>query len=146
VDRFRLRAWINAVTLATPLGLGIARATGCARMPGPKGLVLAVGYRAPLPRAAAFTVGNVIIIRDERVLASSEVLAHEAGHATQWAACLGVVGFPILYAGASLWSLVLTGDVASRNIFERRAGLAQGGYRERPVRWRAANDPSSTAQ
>jgi len=29
---------------------------------------------------------------------------------------------------------VLTGDFGSRNIFERRAGLAEGGYTERPLR------------
>jgi hypothetical protein len=29
---------------------------------------------------------------------------------------------------------VLTGDFGSRNIFERRAGLTDGGYADRPLR------------
>ena len=36
-----------------------------------------------------------------------------------------------LTAGYSYW---LTGDFGSRNIFERRAGLADGGYTDRPLR------------
>jgi len=39
-----------------------------------------------------------------------------------------------LYGLASCWSLVLTGDPASRNVFERRAGLEDGSYVERPIR------------
>jgi hypothetical protein len=31
-------------------------------------------------------------------------------------------------------SWVLTGDFGSRNIFERRAGLTDGGYADRPLR------------
>jgi hypothetical protein len=38
---------------------------------------------------------------------------------------------------AAAWSWVRTGDPASRNLFERAAGLADGGYRERPLRRRA---------
>jgi hypothetical protein len=41
---------------------------------------------------------------------------------------------PVLYLAAAGWSWLRTGDFASRNVFERRAGLADGGYRERPVR------------
>jgi hypothetical protein len=40
----------------------------------------------------------------------------------------------LLYVLASAWSLLRTGDPASRNIFERLAGLADGGYTEHPVR------------
>ena len=32
------------------------------------------------------------------------------------------------------WSWLRTGDFASRNVFERNAGLAIGGCREHPVR------------
>ncbi len=104
-------------------------------MPGPRGLTLATGYRAALPRGAAFTVGNVIILRDERLVRRDRLLVHEERHATQWAACLGVIGFPLLYAVASIWSWTATGDFHSRNVFERWAGLSDGGYRERPPRW-----------
>jgi hypothetical protein len=69
-------------------------------------------------------------------LRRQRLLAHEERHATQWAACLGVLGFPLLYALASLWSWIATNDFHSQNPFERLAGLADGGYRERPVRWR----------
>jgi hypothetical protein len=41
---------------------------------------------------------------------------------------------PVAYVAAASWSWLRTGDFASRNAFERRAGLADGGYRERPVR------------
>ena len=39
-----------------------------------------------------------------------------------------------LYFTAAGVSWVLTGDFGSRNIFERRAGLADGGYADRPLR------------
>ncbi len=39
-----------------------------------------------------------------------------------------------LYFGAAGVSWVLTGDFGARNIFEQRAGLADGGYADRPLR------------
>ena len=46
-----------------------------------------------------------------------------------------LLGLPFLpaYALAAAWSMWRTGDPASRNVFERRASLALGGYIERPV-------------
>ncbi len=41
---------------------------------------------------------------------------------------------PVVYGVAAGWSWLRTGDVASGNVFEQRAGLAEGGYRERPLR------------
>jgi len=61
------------------------------------------------------------------------LVRHEMRHTVQYAWCLGVVMLP-LYGVASCWSLVLTGDPASRNVFERRAGLEDGSYVERPIR------------
>jgi hypothetical protein len=61
------------------------------------------------------------------------LLVHEARHSTQYAYCLGVV-MVALYLLAAAWSWLRTGDPASRNIFERLAGLADGGYTEHPVR------------
>ncbi|HEY6276458.1 MAG TPA: hypothetical protein VIX86_08995, partial [Streptosporangiaceae bacterium] len=61
------------------------------------------------------------------------LLTHEARHATQFACCGGVVMLPLYFLAAGL-SWLLTGDFGSRNIFERRAGLAEGGYAERPLR------------
>ena len=126
--RHRLRQVLNVVGLATPLGLAIARAGGAGRQPTrPDGLITAPGYRWPVPTAPAFTVGNVIIVRSGELLARERLVAHEARHAAQWAACGGVAFLP-LYALASAWSWWRTGDAFSRNVFERAAGLTDGGY------------------
>ena len=60
-----------------------------------------------------------------------ELLAHEERHAWQYVACLGLPFLP-LYAAAMAWSQLRTGDRASRNVFERHAGLDAGGYLPRP--------------
>jgi hypothetical protein len=39
-----------------------------------------------------------------------------------------------LYLAAAAVSWALTGDFGARNVFERRAGLADGGYTDRPLR------------
>jgi len=75
-------------------------------------------------------MGNVVLLRHERLLQRRRLLRHEERHATQWAWCLGIVGFPLLYGAASLWSLLRAGDYFSRNPFEVRAGLRDGGYRQ----------------
>ena len=134
IDRSRIRSVANMITLATPLGLLVARATNCQLAQGPRGLYFATGYAPAFPRAAAFTLGNVVILRDDRLLRRPHLLAHEERHSTQWACCLGLVGFPLLYGLACTWSIARTGDHFSRNTFERRAGLLAGGYREHPVR------------
>jgi hypothetical protein len=131
----RLRQVINMINLSTPLGLLIARAARARLVRGPDGLLIGFGYGLALPRNSAFTVGNVVLLRgDESVLVRRPILlAHEARHASQYAVCIGPLMWP-LYGLAAGWSWVCTGDPASRNIFERRAGLADGGYQERPVR------------
>jgi len=125
-----VRQVVNAVNLSTLLGLAIARACGAALAPGDDGLVLATGARGSVPTASAFTVGNVVIVRTPAP--SAALLRHEARHATQWACC--VVLFLPLYWLAALWSYARAGDHYSRNTFERRAGLVDGGYVEHPVR------------
>ena len=47
--------------------------------------------------------------------------------------CLGLPFLP-LYGLAAAWSTWRTGDPASRNPFERGAGLVRGGYVQRAVR------------
>jgi hypothetical protein len=134
--RHTARAVWNLVNLSTPLGLLVAVAGGARPARGPRGLLIADGYRRlPLPPAPAFTVGNVICLRfpREALLADPRLLAHEERHADQWACFLGLPMLP-LYLAAAGWSLLRTGDPASRNAFERWAGLADGGYRDRPVR------------
>ena len=129
--RYRLRAVVNWLTLGTPLGLLVARLAGCRTRSWNHGLYVATGYGLPLPKAAAFTLGSVILLRDERSMARTALLRHEERHATQWALCLGVLGFPLLYSAASLWSLIIARDTFSHNPFERWAGLEDGGYRKR---------------
>lgn len=129
---YRVRQVVNVVTLATPLGLLVAVASRARLRRGPDGLVYATGARGSFPRADAFTVGNVVVLRTPSP--SEALLRHEAAHATQWACCL--VLFLPLYWLAALWSLLRTGDHWSRNVFERRAGLADGGYVEAPARSR----------
>jgi hypothetical protein len=130
--RARLRRLTNLVTLATPLGLLLAR-LGSARLePGPDGLILAMGFRAkvPAPHAPAVTVGDVVLLRmDEEGLAQRpRLLAHEGHHAGQWACWLGPAGFLPAYLLASAWSWLVSRDFAVRNVFEVRAGLVDGGY------------------
>jgi hypothetical protein len=127
----RVRQVLNAVNGSTLCGLAIARLGGARLGKGPGGLVLATGYGLPIPKNLAFTVGNVVISR--RALTSDRMLQHEAKHATQWAACLGLPMLP-LYGVASAWSWLRTRDYSSRNMFERLAGLDDGGYRERAPR------------
>lgn len=131
----RARQVVNVINLSTPLGLIIAKLAGARLTKGPDGLLLGYGYRLGVPRNSAFTVGNVVLLRgDETVLQRRPtLLAHEARHASQYAICVGPVMWP-LYGLAAGWSWVRTGDPASRNVFERRAGLADGGYQERPPR------------
>jgi hypothetical protein len=126
----RARQVANAVNLSTPAGLLLARWGHSSLRTGPDGLILAHDWCRRWPRAAAFTVGNVIITRhpEEWLLSRPALLRHEARHADQWACWLGL---PFLagYAVASAWSLARTGSPALGNPFERRAGLADGGYR-----------------
>ncbi|MEW1982147.1 hypothetical protein AB0333_14645 [Citricoccus sp. NPDC079358] len=129
----RLRQLCNAANLTTPLGLVLALASGCRIQRGPEGLILAFGYRWAFPDGGAFTVGNLVLFRPHTA-PTARLLEHEGRHATQYAWCLGLP-FLVLYFTAAGWSVLRTGDPASRNLFERHAGLAAGGYRERPVRW-----------
>ncbi|MGN6301424.1 MAG: hypothetical protein ACTHN8_10085 [Angustibacter sp.] len=130
--RDRVRQVVNVITLATPLGLLLARLGHARLRPGPHGTIVAAGYRSrfPAPRAPALTIGDVILLRldDAALAARPQLLIHEARHAAQWAWLLGIAGFPLAYAVATLWSLATVGDTALGNVFERRAGLVAGGY------------------
>lgn len=127
---YRVRQIVNALNLSTALGLLLAKREGARLEKGPDGLVLARDARGTFPKAGAVTVGNVVILRTDH--AGPELLAHEARHASQWACC--VLVFLPLYLLAVAWSYARTGDHFSRNVFERRAGLVDGGYVERPLR------------
>ena len=126
--RWRVRQVVNLVNLSTPLGLLAALAGRAQVSRGPDGLLLARRARLGVP-APAFTVGNVVLIRidDEALARRPGLLRHEARHATQYACCLGPVMLP-LYGLAALWSWLRCRDLSSYNVFEVRAGLADGGY------------------
>nr|WP_026554109.1 hypothetical protein [Arthrobacter sp. 35W] len=138
-----LRQVANLLNLSTPLGLLLAALSRTPVERGPDGLLLGTGYRPRLPLAGAFTVGNVIFYRADRTFIDSRptLLAHEAVHSTQYALCLGLPFLP-LYGFCAVYSLWRTGDPGSRNLFERGAGLAAGGYRELPTKARFRRRPS----
>ncbi|MBB6403291.1 hypothetical protein [Arthrobacter sp. AZCC_0090] len=133
----RLRQIANALNLSTLPGVMIARAANAPRTRGPRGLIIASGYGWTLPKAAAFTVGNVVLFRAGSASAGTDpvLLGHEERHSTQYAYCLGLPFLP-LYLLCAIWSLLRTGNPGTRNFFERQAGLAAGGYpgKQIPVR------------
>jgi len=125
---WRAKALLNAVNLSPPLGLLLGAAGRARFRRGPRGLVLASDLRLPVP-ARAVTVGNVVLspLPAAYLDARPALLAHEERHTWQYVVCLGLPMLP-LYVLACGWSLLRGGDVAVHNVFERRAGLADGGY------------------
>ena len=123
----------NRLNLSTPLGLAVARLGRAQVRPGPRGLLLADGYRLPFPVAGAFTIGDVLLTAGRWDQHPPGLLEHEERHSWQW---FWLAGAPFLPAyGLSLvWSVLRTGDRAAANVFERRAGLERGGYRVVPPR------------
>lgn len=132
----RLRSTGNWLNLSTPLGLAVARLGRAHVRPGPRGLLLADGYRLGFPIALAFTVGNVLVTRgrwDELLRTRPGLLEHEEAHSWQWLACAGLPFIPA-YGVCLAWSVLRSGDLAAHNVFERQAGLVLGGYHAVPVR------------
>jgi hypothetical protein len=129
----RLRQAVNLANGSTLAGLGVAALGRAAIARSADGLLTGTGYRLPVPPAPAFCLGNVIVTRAGELDSGSRLFRHEARHATQFAWCGGVVMVP-LYLTAAGVSWVLTGDFGARNVFERLAGLADGGYADTPLR------------
>ncbi len=134
-----LRRAANRINGTTAAGLLAARLGRVPVRRGPCGLLLAGGWKLPLPHASAFTLGNVILYRsrvsgafDTESLnaGTSPLLRHEARHSSQYAV-LGLAFLPLYFAAAG-YSKLRTGDPASSNIFEILAGLSGGGYPPRP--------------
>jgi hypothetical protein len=126
----RIRLLGNWANLTTPIGLLVSRIGGARVQRGPRGLYLAEGYRLGFPMAAAFTIGNVVITGHTwgvLLARSPNLLLHEERHSWQYFCCAGLPFFP-LYALAMVWSWLRTGTLARENLFERHAGLADGGY------------------
>lgn len=133
--RYRLRLAVNLANGSTLAGVLVALAGRARLTRAGDGLLLAEGYRLPVPSAPAFCVGNVIVTRLEQGVLErgSPLFTHEARHATQFACCAGVLMVPVYLLAAGL-SWLLTGNFGARNVFERRAGLAGGGYADLPLR------------
>ena len=129
----RARQLANLANGSMLAGLGVAALGGARLARSVDGLFLGTSYRLPVPPAPAFCLGNVIVTRLDGLASGSAVFRHEARHATQYAWCGGVVMVP-LYLAAAAASWALTGDFGARNVFERRAGLADGGYTDKPLR------------
>jgi hypothetical protein len=129
----RVRQVVNLVNGSTLAGLGVATLGRAAIARTVDGLFLGTGYRLPVPPAPAFCLGNVIVTRGAGVDPGSRLFRHEARHATQFAWCGGLVMIPLYLAAAGV-SWALTGDFGARNVFERQAGLADGGYADKPLR------------
>jgi hypothetical protein len=131
--RHRVRLAVNLFNGSTLAGL-VASVAGQASLSRyPDGLLVGTGYKLPVPPAPAFTLGNVILTRHDVLGRDTVLLRHEARHATQYAWCGGVLMLPLYFAAAGL-SWLLCGDFGAWNVFERAAGLADGGYAIRPLR------------
>ncbi|HEX9041789.1 MAG TPA: hypothetical protein VF838_12305 [Trebonia sp.] len=131
--RHRVRLAVNLLNGSTLAGLVVSVA-GQARLARfPDGLLVGTGYRLPVPPAPAFTLGNVILTRRDALGRDTDLLRHEARHATQYAWCGGLPMLPLYFAAAGV-SWLLSGDFGAWNIFERCAGLTDGGYAAAPLR------------
>jgi hypothetical protein len=131
--RLRIRQAVNLANGSTLAGLGVAALGGAAVARSVDGLLTGTGYRLPVPPAPAFCLGNVLVTRREAIDPAGRLFRHEARHATQFAWCGGVFMLPLYLAAAGV-SWALTGDFGARNVFERQAGLADGGYTDKPLR------------
>lgn len=132
----RLRAAANLLNGSTLVGLAVARAGRSQVSRGPRELWYAEGYSLAFPVAGAFTIGNVVLTAGTVDGLGERVVAHEERHTWQYMVC-GTAFLP-LYVLAMGWSWLRTGDRAARNVFERAAGLADGGYRDVRIRpWRS---------
>jgi hypothetical protein len=132
--RHWLRRAANLANGSTLFGLAVARLGGARIARCQDGLLAATGYGLPVPVAPAFTVGNVIITGRPWIDEESDLFGHEARHTSQYAWCGGLLMLPLYFAAAGA-SWLISGDVGAWNPFERLAGLADGGYRDRPLRW-----------
>jgi hypothetical protein len=131
--------WRALLTLAngtTGAGVLVALAGRAKIRRGRDGVLIAEGYRWRVPPATCFTIGSVVLTRKsaEWLLAEEQraLFSHEHRHARQYA-WLGPLFWPAYWAACG-WSYALTGSYGARNAFERHAGLAGGGYAERPLR------------
>ena len=125
---------VNLLNGSTLAGLAVSLVGGAHVTGFPDGLLVGTGYRLPVPPAPAFTLGNVIITRRAELARDTPLLRHEARHSTQYAWTGGLLMLPLYFTAAGV-SWLLSGDFGAWNVFERGAGLADGGYdAARPLR------------
>jgi len=110
---------------ATALALGLARLAGRRALVGEDLFMCCTNVPRWLngPRGGV-TIGNVFLTSGAGP--TPELRRHEVRHADQWA-LLGPLAFPVLYVLAEgiAW---LRGKGPEGNVFERLAGLGDGGY------------------
>jgi hypothetical protein len=130
-----VRGVLTAVNGTTLVGLAVARAGRATVRRGRDGVLIAEGYRLPVPKQTCFTVGSIVLTRRtaEWLLHEQHVrlLRHETRHADQYA-LLGPLFWPAYWLACG-WSYARTGTYGLRNVFERHAGLEAGGYVRRPA-------------
>jgi hypothetical protein len=131
--RHRVRLAVNLANGSTLAGLGIALAGRARLARASDGLLAGTGYKLPVPAVPAFTVGSVIVTRRDSLSPDTALFRHEARHTTQYAWCGGLLMLPLYFAAAGV-SWVLCGDFGAWNVFERHAGLADGGYADHQLR------------
>jgi hypothetical protein len=131
--RHRVRVAVNLANGSTLAGVALGVAGHVRLASAPEGLMVGTGYRLPVPPVPAFTMGSVILTRRESLSSDTALFRHEARHSTQYAWCGGLFMLPLYFAAAGV-SWILSGDVGAWNAFERRAGLADGGYADVPLR------------
>ena len=112
------RAWRNLP--ATTLAVAWARANGATFTLGPDLFVECAGMRPGSYARGGTTIGNAWL---HGGLGGPQRRRHELRHADQYA-LLGTTGFVTLYALNAL----VTRNRPHHNVFERWAGLADGGY------------------
>lgn len=110
---------------ATALAAGLARLAGTRPTMGNDLFICCTGVPRWLngPRGG-MTVGNVFLT--SRTEIEPGLRRHEVRHADQWAV-LGPLAFPVLY-GLAEAAARLRGKGPEGNVFERLAGLGEGGY------------------
>ena len=77
--RHRLRLAANVLNGSTLAGIVVASAGGARLRPAGDGLLVGSGYQLPVPRAAAFCLGNVLVTRLDHAAftGSTRLFAHE---------------------------------------------------------------------
>ena len=113
---------LDPVTLAASVVYALlARVSGGSlRWDGGRAMLVCTGASARLHGGGGTTVGCVFVTSSADV--SERVRAHESRHRDQW----GVAG--PLFAALYLGEVLRTRKDFTRNVWERWAGLADGGY------------------